>query len=220
MKPRLTHAICLSLIVASFAFAAWIYPDLPEMVPSHWNSQGQVDDYMAKPWGVFVSPLMTLGIYLMFLVLPVISPHGFRMERFSDVVRLFQLMLVVFMSGITVTTLLAARGSDIPVGNFAMVGTGALLLALGNYMGKLQKNFFIGIRTPWTLASDEVWSRTHRLGGWTFSIGGLLVMVTGFTGLDSRVLVGGLVTAALVPVLYSFVIYRRIEGLGPDRDEP
>lgn len=219
MKPRLTHAICLCLIVASFAFAAWIYPDLPEMVPSHWNSQGQVDDYMAKPWGAFLGPMLALGIYLMFLALPVISPHGFRMERFADIVRLFQLILVTFMSGVTVTTLLAARGEDIPVGNFAMVGTGALLLALGNYMGKLQKNFFIGIRTPWTLASDEVWNRTHRLGGWMFSLGGLVVMAGGFIGVPSQVLIASLLTVALVPVLYSFLIYRRIEGLGPDREE-
>ncbi|MCW8844303.1 MAG: SdpI family protein [Gammaproteobacteria bacterium] len=219
MNPRLSHAICLGLISTLLAFATWIYPQLPDLVPSHWNSQGQVDGYMAKPWGVFLLPALTVGIYLMFLVLPLISPHGFRMEKFGNVVRLFQTVMVLFMSLVAVTALLAARGDDVPVSNITLGGTGMLLLVLGNYMGKVRKNFFIGIRTPWTLASDEVWTRTHRLGGWMFSAGGLLLMLGSFSALDTRLILTVVVIVALVPVAYSFLLYRRLEGLGPDRDD-
>jgi uncharacterized membrane protein len=219
MNPRLSHAICLGLIITLLAFATWIYPQLPDLVPSHWNSQGQVDGYMAKPWGVFLLPALTVGIYLMFLVLPLISPHGFRMEKFGNVVRLFQTVMVLFMSLVAVTALLAARGDDVPVSNITLGGTGMLLLVLGNYMGKVRKNFFIGIRTPWTLASDEVWTRTHRLGGWMFSAGGLLLMLGSFSALDTRLILTVVVIVALVPVAYSFLLYRRLEGLGPDRDD-
>jgi uncharacterized membrane protein len=219
MKPRLIHAICISIILAVFAFAIWIYPELPRMVPSHWNAQGEIDGYMTKPWGVFLLPLLTLVIYVMFFLLPLISPHGFRMEKFNNIVRLFQFVMVLFMGGISMTTLLAARGDAVPVENIAMTGVGLLLLVLGNYMGKLQKNFFIGIRTPWTLASDEVWGRTHRLGGWTFSAAGLLMVIGSFAGLDPRALIWTTVIAALAPVLYSFILYRRIEGLGPDKED-
>jgi uncharacterized membrane protein len=219
MNSRLSHVICLSLIVALLAFATWIYPQLPDLVPSHWNSQGQVDDYMEKPWGVFLLPVLTIGIYLMFLVLPLISPHGFRMEQFGNVVRLFQTVMVLFMSLVTVTALLAARGDDVPVSNITLAGTGMLLLVLGNYMGKVRKNFFIGIRTPWTLASDEVWTRTHRLGGWMFSAGGLLLMLGSFSPLDSRLILTVVTIIAIVPVAYSFLLYRRLEGLGPDKED-
>lgn len=219
MNTRLSHVICLGLIVMVFAFAAWIYPQLPDLVPSHWNSQGQVDGHMAKPWGVFLMPTLTLGIYLMFLVLPLISPHGFRMEQFGPVVRLFQTVMVLFMSVVAVTALLAARGDDVPVSNIALGGTGMLFLVLGNYMGKVRKNFFIGIRTPWTLASDEVWARTHRLGGWLFSAGGLLLMLGSFGHPDSSLILTVVIIVALIPVAYSFLLYRRLEGLGPDKED-
>jgi uncharacterized membrane protein len=219
MKPRLIHAICISLILAVFAFSTWMYPQLPDMVPSHWNSAGEIDGYMAKPWGVYLLPLITLVIYLMFFLLPVISPRGFRMEKFNNTVRLFQLAMVLFMGGISVTTLLAGRGDEIPVSNIVMSGVGLLFLVLGNYMGKLQKNFFIGIRTPWTLASDEVWGRTHRLGGWTFTAAGLFMVLGSFLGMGPRVLIWVTAAAVLAPVLYSFLLYRRIEGLGPDNED-
>ena len=219
MNPRITHIICLTLILAIFAAAAWFYPQLPEMVPSHWNAQGEVDGYMAKPWGVFLMPLVTLGIYLMFFALPLISPHGFRMEKFTTVVRVFQTVMVVFMSLVTVTTLLAARGDAVPISNITLAAVGMLFLILGNYMGKVRKNFFIGIRTPWTLASDEVWARTHRLGGWTFSIAGLLMMVASFTGSNFEILIWISIGAAMTPVVYSFILYRKLEGLGPDSED-
>ena len=219
MNNRITHIICLGLILAIFVAAAWLYPQLPESVPSHWNAQGEIDGYMAKPWGVFLMPLITLAIYLMFFALPLISPHGFRMEKFTNVVRVFQTVMVLFMSLVTVTALLAARGDAVPVSNITLGAVGMLLVVLGNYMGKVRKNFFIGIRTPWTLASDEVWARTHRLGGWTFSIAGLLMMITSFTGANVEILVWICAGAALIPVLYSFILYRKLEGLGPDTED-
>lgn len=219
MNKRLTHFICLGLILAGFVVAAWLYPQLPESVPSHWNARGEVDGYMSKPWGVFLMPVITLAIYLMFFALPLISPHGFRMEKFTSVVRVFQTVMVLFMSLVTVTTLLAARGDAVPVSNITLGAVGMLFVVLGNYMGKVRKNFFIGIRTPWTLASDEVWARTHRLGGWTFSIAGLLIMAISFTGASAESMIWITAGAALVPVLYSFILYRKLEGLGPDAED-
>ncbi len=219
MNNRITHIICLGLILAIFVVAAWLYPQLPESVPSHWNARGEIDGYMSKPWGVFLMPIITLAIYLMFFALPLISPHGFRMEKFTGVVRVFQTVMVLFMSLVTVTTLLAARGDAVPLSNITLGAVGMLLVVLGNYMGKIRKNFFIGIRTPWTLASDEVWARTHRLGGWTFSISGLLMMIASFTSANAQILIWICAGAALIPVLYSFILYRKLEGLGPDTED-
>ncbi len=98
------------------------------------------------------------------------------------------------------------------------IAVGLLFIVLGNYMGKIRKNFFIGIRTPWTLASDEVWARTHRLGGYLFVAAGALMVVMPLVGLGGVGIVAASLIAALVPVVYSFIAYKRIEGFGPDED--
>lgn len=106
--------------------------------------------------------------------------------------------------------LLAAAGYPVSVPRVVMLAVGALLMVLGNYLGKLRKNFFVGIRTPWTLSSDSVWERTHRLGGWLFFGAGLLIMLCAALG-GPRWLVPALIlTAALIPALYSLLIYRRV----------
>jgi uncharacterized membrane protein len=100
-----------------------------------------------------------------------------------------------------------------------VAGVGLMFIVLGNYMGKVRKNFFIGIRTPWTLASDEVWSRTHRLGGKVFVLTGIFMIVNIFVRFPGQTLVVAIVAAALIPVIYSYVICRRIEGFSTDADD-
>ena len=95
--------------------------------------------------------------------------------------------------------------------------SGILLIILGNYMGKLTRNFFIGIRTPWTLASAEVWGQTHRLAGRVFVLGGIALCVEAVVGMNQVVFLGILAVLIIVPVAYSFFLYKRIEGFGPDR---
>jgi uncharacterized membrane protein len=87
---------------------------------------------------------------------------------------------------------------------------------MGNFLGKVRKNFFLGIRTPWTLASDEVWAKTHRLGGWCFVIAGVLVALSAVLVPDVQWLVYIIIGMALIPVVYSYIAYRKIEGFAPD----
>ncbi len=216
MNRRVADALSVLLILAAFGVGAWLYPTLPEQIPTHWNARGEVDGWTPKPWGVFVMPLIAIGTLVLMKLIPVISPKGFRTDEFLGVVSLFQLVLVAFECALGVVILLFAAGHEIDVSLFIVVAIGVLFLILGNYLGKVRKNFFIGIRTPWTLASDEVWARTHRLAGWLFAAAGLLMIVGGFTGLPFGVTVGGAVLAGLIPVVYSFLAYRRIEGFGPD----
>lgn len=215
-----TDVICIAAVLAHIALVAIFYADLPDPVPSHWNAAGDVDGYTPKPWGAWLFPLLTLGVFLLFKVIPWISPHGFRMDSFLNVVNILKLVTVLFMLVIGVTVILAARGAPFDPGDVVLPGVGVLLVVIGNYMGKLRKNFFIGIRTPWTLASDEVWARTHRVGGWMFVLAGLFMIFSGLSGWPDRhgVLVTVILVAALVPVVYSFVVYRNLEGLGPDQD--
>jgi uncharacterized membrane protein len=219
MTQRLADWLSILIIAFSFVFAAVMYPSLPEYIPTHWNAAGDVDNYTPKPWGVFLLPALAWVLFVIMKLIPVISPKGFRTDQFMEVVRLFQVVLVAFMAVLTVATLLYAAGYEIAMPRF-MTGTlGVLFLILGNYMGKVRKNFFIGIRTPWTLASSEVWVRTHRLAAWLFTLAGIAALMSALYLPDLRVVVVGALIAGFVPVIYSFLLYRRLEGFEPEGED-
>ena len=215
------NIICFLMIATTVAVAIILYPNLPEQIPTHWNLEGEVDDYTAKPWGVAMLPLAAILVFVIMRLIPVISPKGFRTDKFMDVIDVFTVTLVGFMCGVAVLVLLEANGQDVRINEMIFTGVGLLFIVLGNYMGKVRKNFFIGIRTPWTLASDEVWSRTHRLGGKVLILIGLFMILNSFVRFSERWLISAIVIVALIRVVYSYVIYRKIEGFTPDdEDEP
>lgn len=216
MNAMRANIFCLIFIAIAVAVAAYLYPTLPEQIPTHWNIHGEVDDYMSKPWGVLILPLSAIFIFVLMKVIPVISPRGFRTEQFADVFNILMVALVGFMSGVTLLVLLEASGRNVHINEMIFAGVGLLFIVMGNYLGKVRKNFFIGIRTPWTLASDEVWNRTHRMGGKVFVLIGFFMFLNAFFVLPEGWLAGVIVIAALTPVLYSYILYRRIEGFAPD----
>ncbi len=167
---------------------------------------------MAKPWGVLLLPGIALLMFVIMRLIPAISPKGYRTEPFSDVLHILQVVLVGFSSFIAIVALLQAYGLDVRLNQVVFAAMGLLFMVLGNYLGKLRKNFFMGIRTPWTLASDEVWSRTHRLGGWMFVLIGGILFAGAFVTITPGWLMLLVLSAALVPVIYSYFIYRRVEG--------
>ena len=214
------NVISFLFVIAAVVVAAYLYPTLPEQIPTHWNFQGEVDDYTSKPWGVIILPLAAILVFVIMRLIPLISPKGFRTDKFMDVINIFTVTLVGFMSCVAVLVLLEASGVGFRFNEIIYSGIGLLLVVLGNYMGKLRKNFFIGIRTPWTLASDEVWSRTHRLGGKVFMVAGLFLILNSFVRFQQYWVITAIVIVALVPVVYSYVIYRRIEGFTPEDEDP
>jgi uncharacterized membrane protein len=221
MTTRRTNILSFIFIAIPIAVSVYLYPSLPEQIPTHWNLAGEVDDYTPKPWGVLILPLAAVFVFLIMKLIPVISPKGFRTDQFQGVINIFTVTLVGFMSAVALLVLFAATGRDVHVNEVIFAGVGLLFIVLGNYLGKVRKNFFIGIRTPWTLASDEVWSRTHRLGGWVFVLIGFFLFINAFIQFPEAWLIGAIVVVALVPVVYSFVIYRNLEGFeeeGPDTD--
>jgi uncharacterized membrane protein len=216
MTKTLANILCGIFIAIAVAAAAFLYPSLPEQIPTHWNVQGEVDDYTAKPWGVVILPLSAIFTFVIMRLIPAISPKGFRTEQFADVINIITVALVGFMSGVAILVLLEASGRNVHINEMIFAGVGLLFIVLGNYMGKVRKNFFIGIRTPWTLASDEVWSRTHRLGGRVFVLIGFFMFLNAFVRFPAQLLIWSIVVVALVPVVYSYVLYRKLEGFSPD----
>ena len=207
----------LLLVMAGFALVIAQYPSLPDPMPTHWNAAGQVNGWMPKFWGAFLLPFIMAGIWLIFLVLPRISPHGFEMEPFLRAWGVLKVAVLALMLFVGVLVLRAATTGDElpPAALFA--GMGVLFGVMGNLLGKVTRNFFVGIRTPWTLASEEVWNRTHRLGGKLFVVAGLVVVAAAFTGVPIWPIFVAIGLAGLIPIVYSYVLYRRLEPAAAGR---
>jgi len=200
------------LIAAAWGFSLALYPRLPQSIPTHWDFHGRPDGFTPKPWGAFVTPMVMIGIYFVFLLLPKISPRGYRFDSFLGVWEIVRTAILALLLLVHILILLSGAGVAIDLVRAMETGGGLLLVLLGNYMGKIGKNFFFGIRTPWTLASDEVWLRTHRLGGKLFVIAGLVVFAAGVLGTAPILPMIAIGAAALVSVVYSYLLYRRLEG--------
>ncbi|WP_424682974.1 SdpI family protein [Frateuria sp. YIM B11624] len=214
MKYARTLWVTAVFLLVAMGVAVWLYPALPALVPSHWNAAGQVNGHQPRLVAVVFAPGMILVLALLTLGLPGLAPRRFGVGAFASAWGAVMLAVqgVVLVLGITV--LLVGAGYAVPVNTILLLAVGAFFMVAGNYMGKLRRNFFIGIRTPWTLTSDEVWERTHRLGGWTFAAGGLLIVVSALAHAPVWVSFGLLALAVLVPCVYSLLLYRRLEGRG------
>jgi len=220
MSSRPTQWISLMLCLLALGFSAFVYSDLPQQVATHFNLAGEPDDWSDRLTAALMLPGAMLLTWLLLWGLPKVSPTGWRVEPFMPIWNRIQVALLAFLLFIHVAVLghaLGWWGAD--MGRPVLVGVGLLLAFLGNYLGKTTRNFFLGIRTPWTLASDEVWRRTHRLGGWTMAVAGVALIGMGIFG-ASEMLVGVIIGgAALIPVVYSFFAYRSLEGFKPPSDE-
>ena len=216
MSTRIANIISIVGIVLLGAYVLWMYPGLPDPMPTHWNAAGEVDDYSPKPIGAAIIAGIPVLSFLIFKLIPVISPRGFRTESFTGTLNIIMVATVMFGCVLGVGLIRASHDASLNISSFVYVAVGLLFVVMGNFLGKVRKNFFLGIRTPWTLASDEVWAKTHRLGGWCFVIAGVFMAIMGVVAPTSTWFIGAIVAIALVPVVYSFFAYRKIEGFAPD----
>jgi uncharacterized membrane protein len=201
------------LIMAAIAVTAMIWSHLPAQVATHWNLQLQPDRFSSRLALFGTGPGMMAGVMLLTWMLPWLSPKNFRIESFQATYR--QVMLLVFILATYQYAVMvwAATGHPIPAGRTAFGGVCLFMVLLGNVMGKMRRNFFLGIRTPWTLANERVWNASNRLGGQALVVGGLLGLVLLALGSD-RWTVYILLASALAPHIYSFVIYKQLERRG------
>lgn len=212
MTLRRADLVGLALVGGAFVLAASIYDGLPGPVPTHWDHQGRPDGVTPKPLGAFVLPIVTAAVWGVLALLPRLSPRGYSIERFRRVYDIVRTATLAFVTIAGAVALLAAAGCPIRPLSVVTVAIGLLLAVLGNYMGKMRRNFFVGVRTPWTLASEEVWLRTHRLASKLFVGAGIVVAAAGLTGAGVWLLPVVVGAAALASAAASYVFYRRVEG--------
>ena len=201
-----------TLLAAAVLASLVAYPQLPDSVATHWNAAGEVDGWMPKAVGAFVGPAIMLVVTGIFSVLPRISPKGYELEQATRAYRAILAALLLFLAGLHVVTLAWNLGYPVSIGVAAAVLLGVLLAVLGNYLSKVPRNIFIGVRTPWTLADEDVWFRTHRVAARTFTAGGLAVAVLAPLAGERYalpVVIAGVIVAAVIPVIYSYAIYRK-----------
>lgn len=211
MNTKTTSIIVLTLIAIAVIAGAVLWNQLPDQMPSHWNANDEVDGTMPRFWGVFLMPLITLGMFVLFLVLPAIDPLKANIAQFRETFNIFIVLIVAFMLYIHGLTLAWGLGYQ----NFKMSAAmlpfmGILFIAIGYLLRQAKRNFFIGIRTPWTLSSDSVWDRTHQLGSVLFMLSGAFGILGGFFGGMTAfwLMFVPLVGSTLFLVVYSYVLYR------------
>jgi uncharacterized membrane protein len=207
-------SITLSLILIALATAAGLIlsPQFPDPMPSHWNAAGEVDGYTSKFWGIWLMPLITLGLTLLLAFIPAIDPLKANIEQFRGLYNAFIIGFVAYMLYVYGLTLAAALGYQFNMTYMLLPVVGLLFIGISFLIEKAKRNFFIGIRTPWTLSSDVVWEKTHKLGAQTFRIGGVLVIVSAFFGESGFwLMMTALLFAALVPVVYSYFVFAKLE---------
>ncbi len=212
MDTRRLNAFSLALIAGSFLFSAAVYLWLPNQIPSHWNLAGEVDSTMSKTWGAFMMPLIMLGLYGVFRVIPALSPKGYGIEAANSGFVGIRVAVFALFALLNLLILLAALGVPIAMGSTVSMAFGGLLAVLGWFLDRLPRNFYVGIRTPWTIVDEDNWTRTHRLGKWSFMAAGLVMVVGGIMGANAFVIVAAALAAGLVPMVYSYLIYRQGPG--------
>ncbi|CAN5892330.1 SdpI family protein [soil metagenome] len=198
------------LIAGMFALAAVTWSSAPDRIPIHWDVSGQPDDYAGKFVGLLGLPMMAVGLYLLLRVLPRVDPLGVNYAKFENVYLIVRYATLILLVAIYGLINLWIRDIKLDFSVIVPVLVGALFVVLGNYLGKVRQNWFLGIRTPWTLTSSLSWVKTHRLGGWLLVAVGSAIVVSGLAGFSwtAAFILVSLAATALLLAVYSYLIWR------------
>jgi len=207
---RKSEIIVLGVILLSFIIGIYFYPQMPEKIASHWNAQGQVDGYMSKFWGLFLMPLLSMILFLLFIAIPKIDPLKHNIEKFRKYYDGFVVLIIVYLFYVYLLTIFWNIGIRFSMVQPLAPAMGILFYYIGILTENAKRNWFIGIRTPWTLSSEKVWEKTHKIGGKLFKTAGAFAFIGVF--FQSYALFFILVPIILVAaytIIYSYFEYQK-----------
>ena len=209
----------LVILAVTLGVTLILYPRLPDKIPMHWNISGEVDRYGSRLQGAFMLPLLSIALYTFYHFLPIIDPKRKNYTKFNSSYTFLRYLLLIFFLGMQLIILTTSLGLNLDVGRWVTGGVGLLFIFLGNIMSRFRFNYFIGIRTPWTLASEVVWRKTHLLASKLMVLGGVIILLGLFLASNElrfiTVMVGALVPSG-ISTLYSYLVFRKLELEGDD----
>jgi uncharacterized membrane protein len=207
---RKSEIIIFGIIILSFAIGIYYYPQMPEKLASHWNAQGRVDGYMSKFWGLFLMPIISVGIFVLFILIPRIDPLKSNIAQFRKYYDTFIILIMVFLLYLYLLTIFWNSGNTFNMITFLSPALAILFYYSGILIENAKMNWFIGIRTPWTLSSDKVWDKTHKIGGKLFKIAGVINLLAIFyQNYTIFFIVVPVIIVSIYTVVYSYFEYQK-----------
>lgn len=211
MTKKIIQFSPLFLILFSFLFAFYIFPQMPYLMATHWDINGQVNGQMSRSWGLFFMPSLTLFLYLVFRLLPLVDPYKKNFLQFENYYHLFVLIITVFLIYIYLLTIYWNLDYKFNILQFLSPAYALLLYYTGILMANTHRNWFVGIRTPWTMSSPIVWKKTHLLGSKLFKLSAVISLL-GFALPQQAIyfILAPILISSLSVIIYSYYIYRTI----------
>jgi uncharacterized membrane protein len=203
----------IAIVLLPFIYLAYLWNELPSKVPVHWNIEGEIDRYGDKSELLIIPFLLPLLTYAIFLIVPKIDPKN-KLRKMGNKLQTIKFLMTTLMSLLALFILYTAKNQSFTNSNYIFLMIGVLFIILGNYFKTIKPNYFIGIRTPWTLENETVWKSTHKLGGKMWFIGGLLVVLSSLLlEQQNNFMVFIVITAiiTIVPVVYSYLKFQNIK---------
>jgi uncharacterized membrane protein len=203
--------IPLLIVAAALIASALVYPRLPETMPTHWDMSGRPDGWSDRAWGAWFLPIFLVVMWGLVQILPRIDPRGSNYAKFGGAFEAIIVSVMLFMLGLHFVVLGASLGYPVQMQRIMPIGICVLLIVIGNLLPRARPNWFVGIRTPWTLSSDRVWEKTHRFGGRVFVAGGILITMAGFLWVEwaHAVLFTVIILCGSAALIYSYVEWKR-----------
>lgn len=203
----------IGIVLLPFIYLAFIWNSLPEKIPTHWSAKGDIDHWGDKIFLISVPFMLPVFIYILFLIIPKIDPKK-KISLMGGKFHQIKFVFVLFASALALFVLFSSKSQSVSSPNFIFVLIGILFIAMGNYFKVIQPNYFLGIRTPWTLENNEVWKITHVFAGKLWFIGGFLIVLSALlfeVSFFSTVFIVFVTVLAIVPMVYSYIKFKEIE---------
>ncbi|MBU0614136.1 SdpI family protein [Patescibacteria group bacterium] len=207
---KISKILIFQILIIFIALAVGIYylPSLPELMPSHWNASGEIDSYINKNLFIFLIPGIAIALTALFPILSKIDPKKDKYKQFKTAWMAIQTVIISFFVYLYLITIYLAFNPEVSMLKFMFWGLGVLFVVIGNYFGKIRQNYFVGIKTPWTLNNEDIWNKTHRLAGWLWVLTGIIIFIDGFFEVfPVAVMFGSVAINVFVPFLYSYLLY-------------
>ncbi|MEE9458346.1 MAG: SdpI family protein [Candidatus Bathyarchaeia archaeon] len=202
--------IMIALIILSFAIGIYVYPMMPDKIASHWDEEGQVDGYMNRFWGLFLFPFVIVGLSLLFFLIPKIDPLKNNIEKFRTYYDRFIILFFLYLFLVNIFVIAWNLSYKFNIFYFMMPALGFIFYYAGILIENAKMNWFIGIRTPWTLSNEDVWDKTNKIGGRFFKIAGFITFLgTFFNRYAIFFILVPILSITAFTVIYSYFEYQK-----------